>query len=176
MENNLILFLIVAMIVLIYIMSFVDFFFLKGRIESLEFKIKKLEDTKDEFNNVFVDVFNDIKNVKEFIDFKESLDEEYYGEPENPYPATETQTLAKTLPEGWIWIDYDDGSGCLESPDRTTYFSYDGNTGEYKVTPVSSTKFFLNENYEAGKYVRASISEFKAFAENYVKENILNKE
>ena len=32
---------------------------------------------------------------------------------------------ASTLPSGWRWVDYDDGSGYLQSPTEERYFSYD---------------------------------------------------
>lgn len=32
---------------------------------------------------------------------------------------------AKGLPDGWTWIMFNDGSGCLKSPDNKNYFCYD---------------------------------------------------
>lgn len=49
---------------------------------------------------------------------------------------------AKLLPKGWIWKKYDDGSGCLKSPDGKDYMSYDLSTNEYQVTRDSSYDFF----------------------------------
>lgn len=38
---------------------------------------------------------------------------------------------ASNLPAGRTWIDCWDGSGCLQSPDRKNFFSYDLQTGEF---------------------------------------------
>ena len=85
---------------------------------------------------------------------------------------------SKTLPKGWIWCKYDDNSGHLQSPEGDDYFSYDMNTGEYKITPESSYDFFLEENYNVPSgYSIGGFQDFVNFAEKYIKENILkNKE
>lgn len=41
---------------------------------------------------------------------------------------------AALLPEGWVWVMYVDGSGCLKSPDKERFCEYDRFTGEYKIT------------------------------------------
>lgn len=81
---------------------------------------------------------------------------------------------AENLPKGWAWKMYDDGSGCLESPDGKTYFEYDLTTGEYKVTPDKSYDFFMVENYETGGYSIGGFDKFKEYAEDYINKNILN--
>ena len=85
---------------------------------------------------------------------------------------------SKTLPEGWIWHQYDDNSGYLENPDGEEFFEYDWNTGEYKITPKSRYDFFLVENYDIPSgYSIGGFQDFVNFAEKYIKENILkNKE
>ena len=84
---------------------------------------------------------------------------------------------SKTLPEGWIWCKYDDNSGYLESPNGKDYFSYDMNTGEYKITPESSYDFFLEENYDIpGGYSIGGFQDFIDFAEKYIKENVLKSQ
>ena len=45
----------------------------------------------------------------------------------------ETFTPAKHLPEGWGWVDYEDGSGSLQSPDGKSVISYDYFSSEYKI-------------------------------------------
>lgn len=42
-------------------------------------------------------------------------------------------TKATNLPEGWMWRDYNDASGSLQSPEGKSYFSYDLQTKEYKL-------------------------------------------
>lgn len=55
------------------------------------------------------------------------------------------------LGEGWFWHKYDDGSGCLKSPDGKEYMSYDLQTNEYKVTNECSYDLFpLNYYYIDG--------------------------
>lgn len=34
-------------------------------------------------------------------------------------------TSAENLPKGWFWMEFEDGSGMLISPDKKPYFSYD---------------------------------------------------
>lgn len=41
-----------------------------------------------------------------------------------------TITSADTLPEGWNWHCWNDGSGHIESPDRQVFFQYDLNPYE----------------------------------------------
>lgn len=81
---------------------------------------------------------------------------------------------AESLPKGWVWKMYDDGSGCLKSPEGKDYFSYDWTTGEYKVTPDKSYDFFMVENYESGGYSIGGFDKFKEYAEDYINKNILN--
>ena len=61
----------------------------------------------------------------------ETLPEEmFYDSDEAISPPSVTP--AKTLPTGWVWVRYDDGSGHLESPDGKGWFSFDLDTNEYK--------------------------------------------
>lgn len=83
---------------------------------------------------------------------------------------------AENLPEGWLWVSYNDGSGHLQSPDGQDYFSYDWTTGEYKITPDKSYDFFMVENYESGGYSIGGFDKFQEYAEKYINDNILNKE
>lgn len=83
---------------------------------------------------------------------------------------------AESLPKGWVWKMYDDGSGCLKSPEGKDYFSYDWNTGEYKVTPDKSYDFFMVENYETGGYSIGGFDKFQEYAEKYINENVLTNE
>lgn len=39
---------------------------------------------------------------------------------------------AKCLGEGWVWRAYEDGDGCLKSPEGHTFFWYDGYGNEYE--------------------------------------------
>lgn len=39
---------------------------------------------------------------------------------------------AKKLPDGWCWIKYEDGSGCLKSPQNESYMIYDLQCNEYQ--------------------------------------------
>lgn len=100
---------------------------------------------------------------------------EYQESEFNEFGIKETQ--AENLPEGWVWQQYDDGSGHLKSPDGTDYFSYDWTTGEYKTTREDKHyDFFLDENYLTGGYSIGSFIEFKKFAEKWIDKNILKNE
>ena len=79
------------------------------------------------------------KSYKDFLVYyheecarqSEALPEEmFYDSDEAISPPSVTP--AKTLPTGWVWVRYDDGSGHLESPDGKSWFSFDLDTNEYK--------------------------------------------
>ena len=74
------------------------------------------------------------------------------------------RTQAQSLPEGWIWTEYDDGSGCIKSPDDVKYFSYDLNTKEYQSPTDQHYIYFPGMNLKS----------LKPFAEKYISENILS--
>ena len=68
---------------------------------------------------------------------------------------------AALLEKGWMWIDYDDGSGHLESPNGEEYVSYDFCTQEYKYT---NKKWHFMDEYPD----RTSFYQFKTIMENEV--------
>lgn len=68
---------------------------------------------------------------------------------------------AALLEKGWMWIDYDDGSGHLESPNGEEYVSYDFCTQEYKYT---NKKWHFMDEYSD----RTSFYQFKTIMENDV--------
>lgn len=72
---------------------------------------------------------------------------------------------AKNLPKGWLWHQYSDGSGHLESPDGKSFFIYDQETGEYKETDKSEWTFW-NEYWDAQQI--NNLKKFKTFAEHEV--------
>ena len=68
----------------------------------------------------------------------------------------------------WHWIDYDDGSGHLQSPDGKSYFKYDWSTKEYKVSDKSGWDFFD----DGAPGTDSSFSTFKSYAQNYILKNV----
>ena len=68
---------------------------------------------------------------------------------------------AALLEKGWMWIDYDDGSGHLERPNGEEYVSYDFCTQEYKYT---NKKWHFMDEYSD----RTSFYQFKTIMENDV--------
>lgn len=75
------------------------------------------------------DLEHDIQyeNLKKM--YEEKLMEDFLNDPLNQPPEI---VPVEDLPEGWSWINYMDGSGCLESPDGKDYFSFDITTNEGK--------------------------------------------
>ena len=77
-------------------------------------------------------------------------------------------TPAASLPDGWKWVDYPDGSGSLCSPNGTSFFSYDlapySNQGgiECKETKDDAWGVFWGTK-----------GEFKEHAEAVVREKVL---
>ena len=75
---------------------------------------------------------------------------------------------ALTLPEGWEWREFEDGSGYLTAPSGDWYFSYDrapyhAESGiEYQIFSCTSFHIFYG-----------GLEEFQACAENYINANII---
>lgn len=77
--------------------------------------------------------------------------------------AFEIKEPQNPLLVGWKWIEYNDGSGHLESPSGKSYFCYDWATTEYRETrksPLSTSsnihipKYNINKStslFERGK-------------------------
>ncbi|KUJ54340.1 MULTISPECIES: hypothetical protein [Chryseobacterium] len=101
--------------------------------------------------------FDGDENVPEFDDFyiEENIEE-------NLTPAT-------NLPEGWVWRDYDDGSGSLKSPAGYSYYSYDLQTQEYRLPTFNNRWTGMKDVYDRPK----SLNEFKIYAEKSLKESAL---
>jgi hypothetical protein len=77
----------------------------------------------------------------------------------------ESLVPASGLPEGWIWREFDDGSGSLKSPTGNSYYGYDLQTQEYKSSSLGNRWTDMKDFYERPK----SLNEFKAYAENELK-------
>lgn len=77
---------------------------------------------------------------------------------------------AETLPSGWIWVMYPDGSGCLESPEKVHYFEYDRTTGECKRMGHERYNF---DYYDA---LQEDFTKFRSLAEGWIQRKVLGKE
>lgn len=79
-------------------------------------------------------------------------------------------TPAQSLPSGWNWNDWDDGSGGLYSPNQEDYFSYD-------LTPYHSLGGIEYKEttgvYEGWNIFWGSLPEFKRYAEFVVRKEYL---
>lgn len=82
---------------------------------------------------------------------------------------------AKALPEGWAWIEYDDGSGHLEAPDGRHYYSYDlapyhAMDGiEFRKTDSEQYNIF----WKAPKDTKSGVlTEFKEWAERIMQKKL----
>lgn len=72
---------------------------------------------------------------------------------------------ASSLPEGWIWWEYDDGSGSLKSPSGNSYYNYDMQTQEY-ILPILDNRWTdMKDFHERPK----SLNDFKIYAEKDLK-------
>ncbi len=80
------------------------------------------------------------------------------GFEENLIPASD-------LPDGWVWREYDDGSGSLKSPSGYSYYSYDLQTQEYRLPYGRREWTGMRDFYDAPK----SLNEFKSYVENDLK-------
>ena len=73
---------------------------------------------------------------------------------------------ASDLPDGWVWRDYDDGSGSLKSPGGYSYYSYDLQTQEYRLPYGSKEWTGMTDFYNEPK----TLHDFKIYAEGDIKE------
>ena len=72
---------------------------------------------------------------------------------------------ASSLPDGWTWNDYDDGSGSLKSPSGHRYYSYDLQMQEYTLPYGRREWTGMRDFYDAPK----SLNEFKSYVESDLK-------
>lgn len=124
----------------------------------LEIFRKKRRASYEITNYVSITIVRDYKAISN-IDYEEEIDETF---------EHHKRSQSESLPNGWIWTDYDDGSGGLESPNGDSYFSYDIDTKEYKIKDNDHWNLF-------NPYTPMILGDFKAFAEEYIKKEILKK-
>ncbi|MCL2545762.1 MAG: hypothetical protein FWE06_01020 [Oscillospiraceae bacterium] len=70
---------------------------------------------------------------------------------------------AESLPDGWHWREYDDGSGALDAPDGKSYFSYDRMTNEYRHPNLQ------------GWSTMGDYQQFKTMAAQWVRDNVVDR-
>lgn len=84
----------------------------------------------------------------------------------------ENLVSASGLPKGWVWREYDDGSGSLRSPSENSYYSYDLQTQEYRL-PIFGNRWTGMKDYDE---LPKNLSEFKIYAEQDLKEKAARNE
>lgn len=99
----------------------------------------------------------EVTDLEENSDFL--LDENFE---ENLIPASD-------LPQGWVWREYDDGSGSLRSPDGHSYYSYDLQTQEYRL-PFGSREWTGMKDFDNEP---KTLQDFKIYAEDDIKEKAI---
>ncbi len=82
---------------------------------------------------------------------------------------------ALSIGKNWYWIKYDDGSGCLLSPNRDIYMHYDLETNEYQEKESSDWEFFPLSYYYADGIAPKDFKPFEWMEEHFI-ENVLKKE
>lgn len=75
---------------------------------------------------------------------------------------------AKTLENGWFWIQYHDGSGDLKSPEGERSFQYD-------LTTYSGGVEYRKSRNDAWDIFWGTFDNFKEFAESNVRESETKK-
>ena len=129
--------------------------------------------------------FDNVKTYSYETDIKtaeqmnhEALDDVYqvmhYTEQEagsvDDFEEYEPQKMsAESLPAGWIWHQWYDGSGCLKAPDGKKYFEYD-------IHPISKEIEYRETSKHLYGFLNKDLSEFKKFAEQIISEKYINSE
>lgn len=72
---------------------------------------------------------------------------------------------AELLPEGWYWVQNEDGKGCLMSPDKEPYFNYD----------LSADDLICLAEGEHG-WCGTDLQKLKKKCEEFIRENMVSKE
>lgn len=111
-----------------------------------------------------IDALTDIFDEEELVDLGFGSFVEDYFHQENELKITE----ASALPVGYIWKDYDDGSGSLHEPAGETVFQYALHPIE---TPDGPEVEYRKENGPWHTFY-GTLSEFKTFAEEIVNEKL----
>ena len=137
-----------------------------------------ISDKDDPTNNYWGHYWKDKATAE--IDFKGRIeawrndipyDHTLLREPELPETETVRTVQAETLPKGWKWQHYDDGSGSLQSPDGKSYFSYDRQTGEYK----NLNGHYTNMPGYTGNPSSVNFKDFIDFAEDLAREKLIDE-
>lgn len=107
-----------------------------------------------------------------YISNEDIPDSCYFQTEEHDEGLTLKVVPAKTLPKGWCWFQYNDGSGYIKGPDGKMFFDYDQETGEYRVTEDDAWDTW--HDYDQVQSIPGNeMSDFKAFAECFIRQNVL---
>lgn len=92
------------------------------------------------------------------------ISQNLFCEPDDEYDdgISSSTEIADTLPEGWYWNKYSDGSGSLRDPNGEDVFSYDLATGEY-------WDYFGKIHFMPNYPLPTNFPEYKAFAEKEIR-------
>ena len=137
--------------------------FQEGHCEYSEFLDKEwLNMNRHNFN-----YYKEYDNQEEAEKTYNNMTQNYKFESKNRKFDEYGQALKSTenLPDGWKWVQYDDGSGHLDSPEHKKYFFYDLSTKEFKIKK--------DDEYEK---FEGSFEEFKKYAEKFMKYHLIEKE
>ncbi|MBQ8248124.1 MAG: hypothetical protein IJZ42_13430 [Lachnospiraceae bacterium] len=99
------------------------------------------------------------------FDMEPSLDEDHDVDSFEPRVS-----IAATLPDGWEWRDYNDGSGSLKSPEGKSYFSYD----LLPYAAIGEIEYQRDASCVSNRYTNfyGSLSDFKVFAESEINKEL----
>lgn len=113
--------------------------------------------------NPLAEEFNNSKESSNQLDWQEDnfeIDDAFSQD-----DFYENLVSASGLPEGWVWCEYDDGSGSLKSPSGFSYYGYDIQTQEYRSPTLDNRWTNMKDFYDRSK----SLNEFKTYAETDLK-------
>lgn len=156
-----------------------------GPVPFLEKKMKELEGDNIILEDAFLSDEDDCDLWQLYISYIADWAVKHQGDndkdEDSPMPwecfcdiHSTIRQQAMSLPGGWNWVIYNDHSGHLESPDQKEYFSYDWNTGEYKITPDTPWEFCIIESPASNTgYSIGGFKNFQEEAESWIRDNIL---
>lgn len=136
---------------------------------ALKYPVKNNTEAIDTFNNVKMSIENELEEY--VMDYENSISETWERMlgflPENMSMSDLSKNMleipAESLPNGWVWNCFRDGSGSLKSPDGVNYFEYDLQTREFEISSLK--EYMLESEYKVKQIYPEEIEDVDSMLE-----------